>query len=68
MTLPSGEAILFRVDVAGDGKTVSSKLALAVERYAPDINLVEYYGELKIMLSERSSVRVYSERLDGRRV
>ena len=52
ITLPSGEAILFRVDVGGDGKTVYSKLALAVERYAPEINPVEYYGELKFKLSE----------------
>ncbi|MEM3449785.1 MAG: hypothetical protein QXP38_13120, partial [Nitrososphaerota archaeon] len=51
VTLPSGEGILFRVDVGGDGKSASSKLALAVDGYAPEINLIEYYGELKIKLS-----------------
>ncbi|MCX8183047.1 MAG: hypothetical protein N3F08_01300 [Crenarchaeota archaeon] len=42
-SLPSGEGILFRIDVGEDGKSVSSKLALAVDRYAPEINPIEYY-------------------------
>jgi len=62
ITLPSGEAILFRVYMGEDGKTVSSKLALAIERYAPEINPVEYYSELKIMLSESGQTFEYTLR------
>ncbi|MBO3798931.1 MAG: hypothetical protein JTT13_08700, partial [Candidatus Brockarchaeota archaeon] len=61
-TLPSGEAILFRVDVSGDSKSVSSKLALAIDGYAPEINPIEYYGELKIKLSESGETFEYTLR------
>ncbi|MEM2945456.1 MAG: hypothetical protein QXI87_03815 [Thermoproteota archaeon] len=61
-TLPSGEAILFRVVVGGDGKSVSSRLALTVDGYAPEINPIEYYGELKIKLSESGETFEYTLR------
>ncbi|MEM2570609.1 MAG: hypothetical protein QXP96_02660, partial [Thermoproteota archaeon] len=60
VTLHSSEKILFRIDVGRDGKSVSSKLALAIRTRAPEINPIKYYGELKIKLSENNQVFEYA--------
>lgn len=59
-TLPSGEKILFRINVDWESKLISSKLALAIGPRAPEINPIEYYKELKIKLSESSQTFEYA--------
>jgi hypothetical protein len=59
VALPSGEKILFRVEVGGDGRTISPRIALAIGPRAPEMTPIEYYRELKIFLSEGGNVFQY---------
>lgn len=59
VALPSGEKILFRVEVGGDGRTISPRMALAIGPRAPEMTPIEYYRELKIFLSEGGNVFQY---------